>query len=130
MTHVAQQTENAPERTAATRARRYRPHTDVHETKEAIVLLIDVPGVEPGGMDVHLEDGVIEVLGRTGEPELGERRPLVGEYEPREYRRSFLLPDHVDAAKIDAGLKNGVLTITLPKVESAQPRRIPVGPGG
>ena len=83
---------------------------EVSETKDAVVITIDVPGVEPKDLD-------IKVAGDT----------LTAKAEgTRGFSRQYTLPDTVDAEKTVAALKNGVLTVTLPKREEVKPKVIQV----
>lgn len=115
----------APERTRAERC--YLPPTDIYETGEAIVLVADMPGVGAGGVAVELERGTLTI---SGEPAPApERDALRREYEPGGYHRAFTVSDAVDAAKIQASMKDGVLTVVLPKAAPAKARRIQVKVG-
>jgi HSP20 family protein len=102
------------------------PPVDIFEDNGGITLLADLPGV---GRD----DLAIGVDGRTLTIEaplrLGEANSLVSVYaevRANHYRRSFELSSDLDTAKIDAGLRDGVLTLRIPKLEQARPRRIDV----
>ncbi|MBO0698569.1 MAG: Hsp20/alpha crystallin family protein, partial [Zavarzinella sp.] len=88
-------------------------------------LLADLPGVRPTDVDVRFENGELTIHGRRAPSNPGKKRAL-WEYEPTHYHRAFRLSEDVAADKIAAELKNGVLTIRLPKAEAAKPRRIAV----
>ena len=105
---------------------RYSPETDVYETTDEFVLLLDLPGVGENDVNVNLEDGILSIVGRVAPADLGDRRLLLKEFEVREFFRSFQLPELIDAESIQAELKNGLLTVTLPKAEEARPRKIDV----
>ena len=102
-----------------------RPRVDILETEHALVLLADLPGVKPSDVDVRFENGELTIHGRRVPSHAGKRRPL-WEYEPAHYHRAFRLTEDVAADQIEAELKNGVLTVRLPKAEAAKPRRIAV----
>jgi HSP20 family protein len=93
------------------------PRVDVVETENEFLVLADVPGVKPDDVDVRFEKGELTVHGR---------RPGSGRYEQTNYHRVFAVAESVAADKITADLKNGVLTIRLPKVEAVKPKRIAV----
>ena len=93
------------------------PRVDVLETENEFLVLADMPGVKPEDVDVRFERGELTVHGR---------RPGTREYESRNYHRVFAVADTVAADKITAELKNGVLTIRLPKTEAVKPKRIAV----
>ncbi len=103
------------------------PDVDIYRTDEALVLVADVPGVAAGGVDLGLENGVLEITAhrRTDEP----KEPDYEEYRPSSYYRAFALSDEVEAGKIEAKLADGVLTVTLPRSPETRPRKIKVGAG-
>ena len=121
----------APAGTERTRARRvYVPRTDIYETKEALVLVADMPGVTPDGLDVTLERRELTIRGRTGDAAASEGySPVHREYESGDYERAFTLSEDIDAGRIEARLKDGVLRLTLPKAGPAQAERIQVQAG-
>jgi HSP20 family protein len=102
-----------------------RPRVDILETEQELVLRADLPGVKPADVDVRFENGELTIHGRRVPSNPGKRRAL-WEYEPAHYHRAFRLSEDVSAEKIEAELKNGVLTVRLPKAEAARPRRIAV----
>lgn len=102
-----------------------RPRVDILETEHEVILLADMPGVKPTDVDVRFENGELTVHGRRTTSHPGKRRAL-WEYEPAHYHRAFRLTEDVAADRIEAELKNGVLTVRLPKAEAAKPRRIAV----
>lgn len=102
-----------------------RPRIDILETEQEVLLLADLPGVRPGDVDVRFENGELTIHGRRTSSFTGKKRAL-WEYEPVNYHRSFRLAEDVAAERIEAELKNGVLTVRLPKAEAAKPRRINV----
>jgi|YNPMSStandDraft_1061717.scaffolds.fasta_scaffold62861_2 HSP20 family molecular chaperone IbpA len=103
-----------------------RPETDIYETKDAIIIVMDVPGVEPASVDVQLEEDVVTVRARMASVESPVGELLFREYCERDYERSFRLPVRVDDRKVEANLKNGVLTITLPLAPEVKPKQIQV----
>jgi HSP20 family protein len=102
-----------------------RPRVDVLETEQEVLLLADLPGVRPSDVDVRFENGELTIHGRRTPSHAGKKRAL-WEYEPAHYHRAFRLSEDVAADQIQAELKNGVLTVRLPKNEAANPRRINV----
>lgn len=103
----------------------YSPAVDIYETENAITLLADLPGVDKDKLDIHVEDRQLTITGLVREPE--DRQHLVyTEYGIGGYTRSFRLGDTIDRAKINAALKDGVLTLVLPKVEALKPRKIEI----
>jgi HSP20 family protein len=108
-------------------ARVYMPHTDIYETDEALVVVMEMPGVDKGNLDIALEDDVLRVSGRIDFTRYEKLQPVYSEYNIGHYHRSFSLPPRlVDEDKITAEMKDGVLTLTLPKAERVKPRKIPL----
>ena len=100
---------------------------DVRETDEEIVVTTSVPGVAPEDIEVTIEDRVLSIrAGSAAEDESEEASYVVRERRTGSYRRALRLPGSVDAEKVESGYEHGVLTITLPKREEAQARRIEV----
>jgi HSP20 family molecular chaperone IbpA len=85
-----------------------------------------MPGVHKGNVDIHVEDGVLTVEGRLDFSKYDGMRPVYTEYNIGHYRRSFSLSNKIDQNKISAEMKDGVLALTLPKIEEARPRRIAI----
>lgn len=107
-------------------ARVFVPSADIYETQDALTVILEMPGVEKRNVDVRVEDGVLSVLGKLDLSKYQGLQPLYVEYNVGHYSRSFQLSSKVDQSKIAAELKDGVLSLTLPKVEQAKPRTIEV----
>jgi len=120
--NMVQRDETTPERIRERRS--LTPAVDIYENNTEILLIADVPGVSPDGLNIHLENGELTIeASRVNEM---KGAVLVQGYEQLDYVRAFKVPNTIDAAKIAAELKNGVLNIHLPKVETLRPRRIDV----
>ncbi len=102
------------------------PTADIYETQDALKVVLEMPGVEKGNVEVHVEDGVLNVEGRLDLTKYQGLQPLYTEYNIGHYSRSFRLSNKIDQDKIGAELKEGVLSLTLPKVEEAKPQTIQV----
>ncbi len=103
------------------------PSVDINEFDENFQLHVDVPGVDPKDVEITLDSGVLTIAGERRFEKSDEsmlRRRTERAYG-RFYRR-FMLPDTVDADKVKATDRHGVLEITIPKQAKAQPRRIKV----
>ena len=107
-------------------ARRYQPAADACETEGAFVLRLDLPGVKRGDVDISFEQGVLTIVGKVQPRQPAGQTYTAKEYGVGEYRRAFQIQTPVNADAIQAELKDGVLTLTLPKAESAKTRRIPI----
>jgi HSP20 family protein len=107
--------------------RHYMPATDIHETQDALILLLEMPGVAKQDIDVQVENDVIKIEGRIDPKQYEGLEPLYTEYNVGHFTRSFSLSDKIDQGNIEASLDDGVLTVTLHKAKAAQPRRITIG---
>lgn len=103
----------------------FEPRVNIYETAEELVLTADVPGVEADSVDTDLKDNLLTISARVQQVD-SKWRPLHREYRVGHYMRQFRLGQHIDQTKITARLKDGVLTLTLPKAESVKPRRVKV----
>jgi len=111
------------ERTRSTTT--YTPRFDIVEVGDELTLYGDLPGVAPENLEVRFENDHLIVHGRV-EPRHEDRQHLYSEYGIGDFYREFRINEAVDVAKIEAELKDGVLTLHLPKVESIKPKRIEV----
>ena len=107
-------------------ARTFVPTVDIYEDRDSLKVILEMPGVEKGNVDVRVEEGVLFVEGRLDLAKYRGLQPLYTEYNIGNYSRSFRLSNAIDQDKISAELKDGVLSLTLPKAEKAKPRTIQV----
>lgn len=105
------------------------PAADIFETDKAIVLLADMPGVKTKDLGIDLRDNTLTLEGEVSPFEGADESRVLKEYEVGKYFRQFTLSEVIDQSKIDAKLSDGVLRLTLPKVEKAAPRKIAVTAG-
>lgn len=104
----------------------FAPRVDIYETDEGLTVLAEMPGVDKDGLVIDLKDYTLTLRGAV-QPAQAEGRSVVHrEYEVGDYFRQFALSEVIDQAGIAASLKDGVLTLVLPKVEPAKPRKIEV----
>ena len=108
-------------------ARHYMPVTDIHETEDSLLVVMEMPGVEKKDIDVNVENDVIRIEGRIDQANYEGLDPLYTEYNVGHFARSFALSNKIDRHRIDAHLADGVLTLTLGKAKEAMPRRIEIG---
>jgi HSP20 family protein len=104
----------------------FLPTADIYETNDALNVVLEMPGVEKNSVEVRVEDGVLKIDGRLDFSKYQGLQPLYTEYNVGHYSRSFRLSSKIDQNKIGAELKDGVLSLVLPKVEEAKPRTIQV----
>ncbi len=107
----------------------FTPSVDIFENEKAIVLLADMPGVQAKDLNIDLRDNTLTLDGAVEPYESSAEDAVMIEYEVGKYYRQFSLSEMIDQEKIDAQLQNGVLRLTLPKVEKATPRTITVQAG-
>ena len=107
----------------------FTPAVDIFETDKEITLLADMPGVKTDNLNIDLRDNVLTLDGDVKSPEADNEVDVFREYRTGKYYRQFNLSELIDQANIDAQLKDGVLRLTLPKVEAAKPRQITVKAG-
>jgi len=104
----------------------FTPITDIHESKEQLVLLADMPGVKQDGLDITLEQNILTICGYVDQPELPGYNLTYAEYGIGSYKRVFALSNEIDREGIQASVKNGVLKLVLPKSKRTMPRKIAV----
>jgi HSP20 family molecular chaperone IbpA len=104
----------------------FTPSVDIFENDKAIVLLADMPGVAAKSLNIDLRENTLTLDGEIEPFETANEKDVIIEYEVGKYYRQFSLSEVIDQEKIDAQLKDGVLRLTLPKVEKAAPRKITI----
>jgi HSP20 family protein len=105
----------------------FTPRFDLVEDENEYVLIGDLPGVDPQALDVKYENRELTIYGKVSPRYAGEC--FVEEYGVGDFRRSFTLSEQIDGSLINAELKDGVVTIHLPKRPEAKPRKIAVRGG-
>jgi HSP20 family protein len=108
-------------------ARTFLPVTDIFETNDALTVVLEMPGVERERVDVTVENDVLRIEGQVDFTKYQGLQPLYTEYNIGHYARSFQVSGKIDQGRISAELKDGVMTLVLPKAEKAKARRIAVG---
>ncbi len=107
--------ESVAERTRAQRA--FVPRVDIYETNDAIAVIADMPGVDAGSVDITLEQNVLTINGYVNEKRPEGYALAYAEYRTGDFVRSFTLSNQIDQDRIEAGVKDGVLRLHLPKVK-------------
>jgi len=124
------QDEQLQEKPEQTRVRRvYSPRVDIFEKDNAIVLLADMPGVDEKSVDITLEKNVLTITGAVAPFEIKDHSVYYSEYDTGDYERAFTITDEVDRDRIEANVKNGVLKVTLHKIERAKVKKIAIKAG-
>jgi HSP20 family molecular chaperone IbpA len=121
-TQQPQQVQSANSRTAPA----LLPPVDIFEDAGGITLLADLPGVTREDLAIGVDGRSLTIEAPLKLGEANSLTPIYAEVRANHFRRTFELSSDLDTAKIDAGLRDGVLTLRIPKAEQAKPRRIDV----
>jgi HSP20 family protein len=105
-------------------SRAFLPVTDIFETDQALTVVLEMPGVGKDNVDISVENDVLTIEGRIDYSKYEGLQPVYTEYNIGHYIRSFQLSSKIEQSGISAGLKDGVVTLVLPKAEKAKPRKI------
>jgi HSP20 family protein len=108
-------------------ARVFVPVTDIFETPEALTVVLEMPGVDRNSIEANVENDIVTIEGRIDFTKYEGMQPVYTEYNVGHYVRSFQISNKIDQGKISAEMKDGVVTLVLPKAEQAGPRKIKVG---
>jgi HSP20 family protein len=119
--------EKGQEATRPTRA--FMPNADIFETEDALTVVLEMPGVDRDNINISVENGVLTVEGTINFGKYEGLQPVYSEYNVGPFRRSFRISSRIDQDNINAKMSDGVITLVLPKVEEAKPRRIEVRTG-
>jgi HSP20 family molecular chaperone IbpA len=104
----------------------FTPQVDIFETEKELTLLADIPGVTSDKLNIDLRDNILTITGDVAPSAGSGEEDVLIEYETGRFFRQFTLSEVIDQNKIDAKLGDGVLRLTLPKVEKATPRKISI----
>ena len=105
---------------------RFIPRADIYEDEDAVFLILDMPGVGEDMVDLTLEKSSLTIKGSIEDIHQDAYKLTYREYRVGDYQRTFTLSDDIDSDAIEATMKNGVLRVTLPKIEETKPRKIAV----
>ena len=101
------------------------PAMNVYQTDDNVMVEVTLPGVQPDDANISISGGVLTIRGETStEKEVNEAAYHMRERRDYTFNRSVVLPCEVDSEKVTAEFENGVLIITLPKIEEAKPKTI------
>jgi len=121
-----QKTQNTTATERIRNVKTFVPRVDIYETREALILIADMPGVDDKTVDVELEKNILTISGRVEDGKLMDHTLVFSEYEVGDYERAFTLSDEIDREKIKATVKQGVLRLELPKAEKVKPKKITI----
>lgn len=104
----------------------WSPALDLYQNNDNVIARVELPGMRKEDIDISLQDGMLTIHGeRKSESSEGAKAERTERYVGK-FRRSISLPTQVDANKVTANYRDGILTITLPKAEEAKPKQIKV----
>ena len=101
------------------------PDVDIYETPDSIIVVVDMPGVSPENLDIDIKNELLIVKGKVTPSTYGVRI-MVQEYSPGDYYRELSLGDGLDYTRIKAQLRNGELTLQIPKKRSFRLHKVKV----
>jgi HSP20 family protein len=107
----------------------FTPSVDIFETDRELTLLADLPGVTAENLTIDIRENTLTLIGEVESCGGADEEGLLIEYETGKYHRQFSISNVIDQSQIDAKMNDGVLRLTLPKVEEAKPRQIKVKTG-
>jgi HSP20 family protein len=107
----------------------FLPGVDIFETREALTLVADMPGVPGDKVTLDIKDNHLVISGEITPPQPPGEKLLLQEYLTGDFQREFHLGAIIDQSRIEAHMKDGVLRLLLPKAEKAKPRKIEVKVG-
>lgn len=105
------------------------PLVDVLETASEVLLLADLPGVRKEDLEVFQEGRQLTIQGVRPKDAVRQTKPLLEEFRPRSFRRTFRVGDELDSATLTAQLKDGVLCLSIPKKAGAVRRKVEIREG-
>ena len=123
---VREKQELAPKEEKTVPSKFYVPSTDIYETDGALIVLVELPGVERKNVSVKLENEVLRVEGQIDHSKYEGLEPVYSEYNVGHFTRAFTLSSQIDQNGIGAELEDGVLKLTLKKSKEALPKKIPI----
>jgi HSP20 family protein len=102
------------------------PTTDIFENEDSLNVLVEMPGVEKGNVEIAVKDRILTIEGRIDFQKYAGMNPVYTEYNIGNFHRRFSLSNKVDASKIRAEMRDGLLTLTIPKSEEAKAHKIEI----
>jgi HSP20 family molecular chaperone IbpA len=119
-------TQQQPDAEATRSEPRFIPPTDIVETGDALLMLLDMPGADSDTLDVTLDRRVLSIAAHTTSSAPEGYTPIFVEYREGNYERKFVVSEEIDGDHIEAELKDGVLRLRLPKVSPSPAKKINV----
>ena len=104
----------------------WSPALDLYQSNDNVVAVVELPGMRKEDIDISLHDGALTISGERKRDSTGGEKAERTERYVGAFRRSIALPTRVDASKVSATYRDGILTVTLPKAEEVKPKQIQV----
>ena len=104
----------------------WTPALDLYQNNDNIIAIVELPGMRKEDIEISLHDGMLTISGERRMQAQESEQPERTERYVGKFRRSITLPSRVDANKVSASYRDGILTVTLPKAEEAKAKQIPV----
>lgn len=104
----------------------FTPPADILEKKESVMMLLDIPGADPGSLDVTLDKRLLTIRAQLRSSAPQGYAPAYIEFRDGTYERQFVFSEQMDSNGIDATLKDGVLQLTIPKASDTGAKKISV----
>lgn len=107
----------------------FRPHVDLVDAGDAVILWADLPGVDENSVDITLEKNILTLKATVQPPAFEGMKPLRREFAVGDYERRFSISEEIDREGVEATVTQGVLKLTLPKSQKTAMRKVPVKAG-
>ena len=104
----------------------WTPPLDLYQTNDNVVAVLEIPGMRKEEIEISLHDGMLTIAGERQSHPVESENAERSERFSGKFRRSISLPSRVDAGKVSAAYKDGILVVTLPKAEEAKPKKVEV----
>ncbi len=100
------------------------PATDIYESKEGVILYVDLPGVSKKSLDIDVDQDILMIRGEINLTTAESIQPTYIDVSANVFERRFTLGEELDSHKVEAKLEQGVLKLTIPRLEKHQPKKI------
>jgi HSP20 family protein len=118
--------EKSVEENRASSYQSVRPSVDIHEDREGVTLLADIPGVSREALDIQIDNEILSIDGRVERAVPNGAKAGYAGHQATRYQRSFSLSKELDGEQVEATLKDGVLALRIPKRQEFKPRKIEI----
>jgi len=102
------------------------PATDIYESREGVVLYVDLPGVNKNTLDIDVDQNILSIKGKINLTIAEKMQPTYMDIRANVFERRFTLGDELDSSKIEAQLEHGALKLSIPRLVKHQPKKITI----